>query len=436
MIADVRDRLTEGFNRERLLLETRRALPSIPTILVGVIVTVVLGGLILSQLNPTLFKATREARFAIDDAYGVLEGVDQVRYRGVPAGTIRKIDRQGTQLVLRVSLRKDFPVYKDARAELRPQTPLNDMFLDIVQPGSRAAGELGDDVLPEARTSTAVKINDVLNALESNERTRLGQLIDNLGNGLADRGDALRAAIHEFAPFVRSAAPIADALAERETITKRLVHNAGVLTTELGRRERQLRTLVREGGATLGALQAGSGDLDSTLRQLPPTFSEINASFAALRAVLDDVDTAVSDLGPVADRLPTSLRTVRGLNRALAPAVARLQSPVRRLVPLATALRPVAGDVDATMQALRPQLDSVGKITTSLAKCEDAVIHFFQWNASLSKFGDIRGPIPRGNLAVNAPDVGVPGVKKRKPAENCAGGVTIDGRVPRTEDEG
>lgn len=436
MIADVRDRVTEGFNRERLRLESRRALPAIPTLLAGVAMTLVGAALIFSQLSPTLFKATREARFAIDDAYGVLEGVDQVRYRGVPAGQIKKIERRGTQLVLLVSVRKDFPVYKDARAELRPQTPLNDMFLDIVQPGTKAAGELGDAVLPEGRTSTSVKINDVLNALESNERTRLGQLLDNLGNGLSDRGDALRAAVAEFTPFVRSAGPIAEALAERQAITKRLVRNSAVLTTELGRREHQLRTLVREGSATLGALQAGSSDLDQTLRQLPPTFSEINASFAALRGVLDDVDAAVSDLGPVADRLPSSLKTVRELNSDLSPTVARLQRPIQRLVPFANSLRPVAGDLDASATALRPQLGSFNKITDSLTKCEDAVIHFFQWNASLSKFGDVRGPIPRGNLAVNAPDSGLPGVKKREPAENCAGGVTIDGRVPRTADEG
>jgi len=436
MVDDTRDRLTEGLNATRLRIEVKRSLPAIPTIVAGVIVTLLGAAAILSQLTPTLFKSTRELRVAIDDAYGILPGVDAVRYRGVPAGTIETIDRRGTQLVLKVTLRKDYPVYKNARMELRPQTPLNDMYLDVVEPGSPSAGDLGDSVLPESRTDTSVKVNDVLNTLRSTERTRLSQLLDNLGNGLADRGDGLRAAVAEFTPFVAQAGDITHQIALREQMTKRLVHNASLLTTELGTREGQLRTLVRDGSATLGALQEGSADLDATLRELPATVGEINASFAAVRGVVDDVDNAVNDLGPVADELPAALTSVRRLNAVLGPAVRRLRSPVSRLVPLAVALRPVSRDLSATFAGLLPRIDSIGRVTKALTSCEDAVIGFFQWNASLSKFGDVRGPIPRGNLALGAPDTGAPSVTKRSPAENCAGGVTTDGRVPTAEDQG
>jgi len=435
-VDDTRDRIHEGFNRARLQIETRRALPSLPPIILGLVVTIVGAALILSQLNPTLFKSTREVKVAIDDAFGILEGVDEVRYRGVPAGTITKIEREDTQLVLRLKLRDDFPVYKDARAELRPETPLNDMYIDFVDPGTAAAGELGDATLPESRVDTSVKINDVLNTLQSNERTRLSQLLDNLGNGLQDQGAGLRAAVEEFTPFIARAGDIADALAARESMTKRLVHNASVLTTDLGTRERELRTLVREGSATLGTLQDSSRDLDQTLAELPATAREIVSSLRAVRGVVDDVDTAVNDLGPVADALPPALRTARRLNSELAPAVRRLQRPVRRLVPLVSALRPVSGDLSRVFAALAPRLPSIDKITKSVTACEDAIIHFFQWNASLSKFGDARAPIPRGNLAVGVPDSGAPGLKKRDPAENCAGGATTDGRVPTKEDEG
>lgn len=436
MIDDTRDFLSHGMNRQRLKLEAKRALPSLPVILLGLAATLVGGALLFSQLTPTLFKPTRDVRFAVDDAYGILEGVDEVRYRGVPAGVIKKIERDGTQLVLQVSLRKEYPVYKDVRAELRPETPLNDMYLDVVEPGTKAAGEIGDATVPETQVATSVKINDVLNVLESTERTRLSQLLDNLGNGLADRGDALRAAVYEFTPFVAKAGVIADELARRERMTKRLVRNASVLTTELGAREGQIRDLVRDGSATLGALQAGSSDLDAALRELPPAVSEIKASFAAVMGVVDDVDRAIGDLGPVADRLPASLRSIRGLNSTLAPAVRSLRSPVRRLVPFARSLRPVVTDLNATATALLPRVGSLDKVTKSTALCEDAIIHFFQWNASLSKFGDVRGPIPRGNLAFGAPDTGAPGLKKRSPAENCAGGTTTDGRVPTAGDEG
>ncbi|MCW3041275.1 MAG: hypothetical protein JWM31_3180 [Solirubrobacterales bacterium] len=434
---DTRDRLSGGLNATRLRLEARRSLPSLPPIVLAVIATLVGGALLFSQLTPTLFKSTREVQFAIDDAYGVLPGVNQVRYLGVPAGQIKKIERHGTRLILRLSVRKDYPIYKDARAELRPETPLNDMYLDVVDPGHRSAGELGGgDVLPETRTASNVKINDVLNALNPNTRVRLEQLLDNLGNGLHDRGLALRAAVDAFSPFLADAGRITDAVARHQKLTRRLVHNAGVLTTELGTRQQQLRTLVAAGSATLGALQQGSPDLDRTLRELPPTVNEINASFASVRGVLPDLDRAVTDLDPVADRLPAALRDVRELNGVLSPAVRRLRAPVTQLVPFANQLRPVARNLQASIVALRPQTGSIDKITTSLVKCEQGVIGFFQWNASLSKFGDISGPIPRGNLAVGVPDLGGTGTAPRTPVKNCSGGVTTNGTVPTVKDEG
>lgn len=434
---DPRDRLTSGVTRGRLALEARRSLPYVPTLILAVVATLVGAAAIFSQLSNTLFKSTNEYRFAVDDAYGVLPGVDDVRYRGVPAGTIKEVERDGIQPVLRVSLRSDFPtIYKDVRAELRPETPLNDQYLDIVDPGTPQAGELDGDVVSAARTSTNVKINDVLNTLEANERTRLSQLLDNLGNGLGDRGDDLRIAVATFTPFVRSATVLAEQLAQRKRSVKRLVSNAATLTEALGERETEIRRLVSEGAATLGTLQAGSADLDATLRALPGTTRAIDSSFRAVTAVLDDVDRAVGDLRPIAEDLPQSLATVRRLEDVLGPAVSRLARPVERLVPFARALRPVASELSRTVDALAPQTDSIDKTTTSLVKCEAGIKGFFQWNASLSKFGDVRGPVPRGNLAMQAPDLGVPGVAKRVAPENCAGGVTLNGRTPTKEDEG
>lgn len=434
---DPRDRMTHGVTRGRLLLELRRSTRAIPVLVVGAVLTVVGAALIFSQLTNTLFKSTREARFAVNDAYGVLEGVDDVRYRGVPAGTIQAIERVGAQPVLRIKLRDDYPVYRDARAELRPETPLNDQYLDIIDPGTPKAGRLSDDeVVPASRTAVNVKINDVLNTLQANERTRLAALLDNLGNGLEDGGAELRRTLDIFTPFVREAGTITDELAKRETLVKRLIGNVGTLTASLGDREQQIRYLLRDGSAVLGTLQEGSGDLDRTIRALPGTTSSINASLRAVDGVLGDVDGAIGDLTPIAEGLPANLKTVRDLRAVLDPAVRKLAEPVERLVPLARTLDPLATDVNAAVAALRPQTDSLNKVTDSLVKCEKDVRGFFQWNASLSKFGDARGPIPRGNLAVGVPDVGLPGLARRPAAKNCAGGKTIGGRAARKADEG
>lgn len=432
---DPRNRRTKGFTKVRFKQESRRGARSLVTIILATIVALLLAGWIFTQLSTTLFRGTQQVRFTVDQAYGVAEKISDIRYKGIRAGRITKIDRKGEDLVLTAELDKDYgPLYRNARAQLRPATPLQDLYLDVIDPGTPGAGKLGDGTLPRTQTDTSVNVDDVLAVFQADERARLRELLDNLGNGLEDRGAALQAAVVQLTPLLHNATEIADALADRSAQTKRLVHNASILTEELGARDVQLRTLVREGAATFGTLQAGSADLDATLRELPGTLESVNTSFAALRGIVDRVDLAVDNLKPVADRLPSTLSSVSRLDGALGPAVSSLRAPVRELVPLSRRLVPVTSDLSAAAKALRPSVPALDKTTATLAECERGITGFFQWNASLTKFGDIRGPVPRGNLAIGVPDSGLSDTT-RTPGKNCMDANTIGGRPGAAADE-
>jgi len=56
---------------------------------------------------------------------------------------------------------------------------------------------------------------------------------------------------------------------------------------------------------------------------------------------------------------------------------------------------------------------TVSRLTQRLVDCENGVIRFFQWNASMSKFGDQNAAVPRGNLAFGVPDGGAPNEPRR-----------------------
>jgi len=437
-MTEVRDRLGNRITTSRLKLEAQRAAGPIAVLLVAGALAALGVWWTWTHVDETAGRATYTVRFEVSDAFGVVPGVNDFRYRGIPAGTITKVERIDGDVVITAKIRKKYgPVYRDARAELRPVTPLEDFYLDVVDPGTRAAGKAGDAPLAKGQTDTSVHVGDVLNTLRGTERARLRTLLDQLGNGSADRGVALRRSFAALEPFIAGAGELTDALAERRAATRRLVHNAAVLTTELGRRQRQLRTVVQAGSATLGTLQEGSPDLDATLRQLPPSLRSIRATFATVRGVLDDVDRGVGDLYPALDRLPAALKSLRLLNTNLAPAVAALQRPVADLVPFVRTLAPVSSDLDATLSALRPQVGAVDKVTTDLAKCKKAVQGFFQWDASLAKFADNRGPVPRGNLVFTRPaELALPGVGLRQPVgESCTPGVAIGGRPAEPRDK-
>lgn len=425
----VRRRRTRHINRARLELELRRAIRPTAIValsgLLGLAIAIYIG----LQVSGTLGESTYQVRFAVSDVTGVKGGLDDLRIKGIKAGTIEKVElRDGQPYLTAKVLAKDGRIYQDAHATLRPNTPLQDMYLDVVDRGHPSAGPVTmDRPLAAGRTQSATRVDDVLGVFQPDVRARMRLLLDGLGNGLADRGLSLRSAFVELTPLLQVAGKLSRQLDRRRPMTARLVHNASVLTGELAQRDQTLKTLVRQGAASLSTLEAGRGDLDATLRVLPQTLSAVNSSFAAVRGITGDVDTALIALRPVADRVGPALGDVRRLNAGLAPAVSALGTPIHRLVPLSRSLRPLSANLQTALSRLRPQIDTVNKITATLAKCQAAVNGFFQWDASMVKYGDVRGPAPRGNLAT-----GSPASVYAVPA--CAPGRAIGGRPARESD--
>jgi len=430
-MTDVYEHITKGVTRNRLKLEARRGLR--PTIFwAGCLALGALGlSFFVMSVSQTFGRKTEEVTFRVSDTFGVFVGVDEVRFRGVPVGTIADVERDGTQLVLTAKIQKRYArIYRDAKAEMRSTTPLNDVYLNITDAGTAAAGKAtASEPIREGQTKPLVTVPDVLETLREDQRAGLHILLDQLGNGLDDRGEKLRRVFVEAAPLLESAARVMTELDDRKAVTKRLVHNTAVLTGELGRRETELRRLVASGAATVGTLQRSTADLDSTLRELPPTLGELRIALQAVRRVADDVDAGLLGLNPVADELPDSLGAARKLGRSLAPAATALDPSVRALTPFAHQLRPTGTHLAGTVKALRPQVPTVGKVTQRLVDCMTGIQNFMQWNTSLTKFGDSDAPIPRGQLAI-----GVPEVPGREPETACSPGPVVTGRPMAHED--
>lgn len=436
-IDDPRDRTIDHFDRERFRREVRRGFAPALVVAASLVVAVLGGGLIVSKIAPTAISRSYEMRVAVDDATAVSPNVNRVRFKGIPVGNIVGVEHEGNRAVLTIKTERKYgPVYRDARAELRPNTALNDMYLDVVDRGTPAAGRLeGDTPLAETQTKTPVGISEVLDTFSPSVRLRLRTLLDELGNGLRDRGRSLQAVFVQLTPLVRNAGTIADQLAAREPLVRRLVTDSAALTREVGLREQQLRRLLTDGTATVTALESSSGDLDRTLAALPPAVRALDASFTRVRGTLDDVDGAVRSLGPVADGLPGALTALRRLAITADPAVEALREPVTRLVPLARNLRPLAARAARAVTGFAPQADTVDKVTKELVACKKGFQNFFQWNASMAKFGDSRGPIPRGNVVVGAQSSGAFGDPNEIAPPACSGGRAIGGRPAREEDK-
>lgn len=403
MDIDVLDRLTERVTRTRVEVEVRRSLRPLAVIAVGAAVGLACWLFILSNIGAGWFGEEHKVRFAVADATAVVAGRHDVEIKGVEVGTITKTELVGGRAVLTATIRGAHgKIYKDARAQLRPNTALQDMRLDIIDRGTAAAGEADPEhPIPARQTESSTNIETVLQAFDPRVRAHLRGLLTDLGGGLEDQGDALRETFVSITPFINAAVKLSDELAVRSSRTRRLVTNVATLTDELGRREALVRRLTRDGSATLTSLAAGSGDLERTLQQLPPTLDEVDRSFAALRGVLPAVDAAVVDLNPVAKELPGGLKAARALSVDADPALTALREPVRRLRPLARALSPFAADASRAVAALLPQVGAIDHATRTVADCTLGIYGFMHWTASVAKFIDARGVVPRGDAELS-----------------------------------
>lgn len=431
-VDDVRDQLTDGLNRERLTLELRRSVAPALVTLVGGLLGLAAFGFIVSKTSGNSFHGQTELRFAVADATAVVPANrDEVRFRGIPAGSITKVDTVDHQPVLTIRLRASMgTIYRNARAQLRPNTALQDMYLDIVDRGTPEAGKAtAADPLPASRTDASVNVADVLQSFDPEARAHLSTVLRDLGGGVAGRGDELRQAFVAVAPFLQVAGDLSRQLSVRTRHTRSLISDTATLTNALGDRDAQLRGLVEAGGATLNTLAAGSRDLDATLVALPPTLRRLDTSLVAVRGVLGDVDGAVRAVQPVADELPGSLRAVRHLADHADPAVRSLARPVNALKPLVRDLRPLAKNLSTALAALQPQIADVDRVTKSAAGCTYALQRFFQWTPSVFKLGDAKGVGPRADVTIAVESSGVARDPRLFAGRSCAPGRQLGGTI-------
>lgn len=419
-------RMTEHVSVSLLRIELRRALKPLLVLAIGFAAAIVAGAYILTNINGGI-GSTHTMRFQVADATGVVPGRAEVRFYGIAAGEITAATLEHDHAILTVTVANKFgPVYRNAQAQVRPNTALQDMYLDIVDRGTPNARVAGPNyVIPESQTQSPTNLADVLDTFQPDVRAQLYNLVDQLGNGLADRGADLRETFVLLAPFLRIAGNVSDQLAARSTLTRQLVHETAALSSLLASRSTQLRELVSAGSRTLESLStAGGAPLRATIEQLPPTLSAVQTFLSQTDGLLPPLNRAAGALEPVADQLPTSLANLRELGVSADPALRQLRTPVQRLVPLADQLQPFATDLAGSLSRIEPQVADVNSLTTDLADCTVPINEFFDWDASMAKFHVSIGQQVRGNA--NFGFYSVPGVHQA----NYGYGTQCDGGAP------
>ena len=380
-------RRTLGRIRLQLARDAKPAIATAVLVVAGFVAALVL----VASLHVRLpWQHRYVTKVAVRDAAGIVPHSAVVRISGVPVGRVTNVDIEDRRPVLTIEMEPGRgPLYRDARAQIRPGTPLNDRFLDVIDRGTKRAGVLGrNDVLDASRTSQPVDLSEVLNLFDARVRPRMRAAIVELGRALDDHGEDFQRTLVELTPFLRAARRMSDQVATRSDRVRRLVHNLALMSGEVGRRDAQLSRLMASAGDTFDELGDRSSPLAQLLVELPRTLRDVPPTFATLRRTVDHVDPTLEALRPTARALPRGLAALDRLSPGIRASMNNLDTAMRPLHRLMGSSRPVARDLDAALRKLEPQVRRADVMNQRAKPCQGALAAYLARWLSVYKLYD------------------------------------------------
>jgi phospholipid/cholesterol/gamma-HCH transport system substrate-binding protein len=375
------------------------------------------GAFILTEERFTSPFADRYEIHAIfTNATGLTPGLGQpVNVAGVRVGTIlgASLSDGAADVTMSLDPGKLPKVYSDATATLAPNTPLQDMEVDL-DPGLRSHRSLPDGAtIPHSRTNVPPSYDDLTRTLDADTRSYLGALVVSAEGGLRGRGDDLRGALRALGPTTAEARRIGDLLVARREALARVVHNLGVLADAAGSNDHQLAQVVGAGDATLRAVSSQRAALSESISRLPRTLHLSTDTVGHVATLANALRPTLRALGPSIDQLPAGLRSTNHLLgqsvplvRASRPVLRAAQPLDRDLADVSTGLRKVSPDIVTAFKVLDY---TVNELSYNPPGSDEGYLFWLAWGAhnldSVVSVEDANGAAAHGLALVSCSSI-------------------------------
>jgi phospholipid/cholesterol/gamma-HCH transport system substrate-binding protein len=277
-----------------------------------------------------------KVRGIFDNASFLIEGQD-VKTAGAKIGTVDELDvhsdpsgAKKAAIVLKIE-RDGFKNFRsDARCEIRLQSVIGEKLVECTPTQPRPEGAplppplkkipegqpgAGQYLLPVENTTTPIDA-DLINAIQRRPfRQRLSIILNELGAGLAARGEDIKELIRRANPALREFDDFLKILAGQNKMLRRLTEDADTVLTALARERESVADFFVQSRVAAQATAEKREDLERNfakfpafLRQLRPfmlRFDELSSEMAPvisdLRAAGPDISRFMAALGPFSE---------------------------------------------------------------------------------------------------------------------------------------
>ena len=357
---------------------------------------------------------------AIFDNAGFLIPGEDVKIAGVKVGSVEDVEVTD-DFKAAVVMKIDDPGYQDFRADaqclVRPQSLIGEKFVECEPTQARAVGaeppgELrrieegpgeGQHLLPVENTSKAVDLDLINNIMREPERERFSIILNELGVGLAGRGNDLNEVIRRANPALREVDKVLRLLARQNKQLEQLAVDSDTILEPLARERAHVSSSIANMGEVAAATAERREDLQRDIALLPEFLRELRPTMVRLGALSDAMTPVFTDLGDVAPDINRFLLELGPFSEAGIPALDSLGEASKIGTPAIQASLPVIKDVRTLASAARPVGKTLADVLASFQRNDgiERAMDFIFYSATAVNGFDSFGHYLRAGLIVN-----------------------------------
>jgi phospholipid/cholesterol/gamma-HCH transport system substrate-binding protein len=357
---------------------------------------------------------------AIFDNAGFLIPGEDVKVAGVKVGSIDEVEVT-PDFKAAVVMKIDDPGYQDFRADaeciVRPQSLIGEKFVECEPTQAHAVGAEppgrlrriedgpgeGQYLLPVENTSKSVDLDLINNIMREPERERLSLILNELGVGLAGRGDDLNDVIKRANPALKEVDEVLRLLARQNDQLEQLAVDSDTIMEPLARERAHVSSSIANMGAVAAATAERRDDLEASIERLPRFLRELRPTMVRLGALSDEMTPVLSDLGDVAPDINRFLLELGPFAEAGVPAIDSLGEASKIGTPAIERSLPIIKDVRTLAREARPVGKKLAEVLVSFQRndgIERLMDYLFFQAAAVNGF-DSFGHYLRAGLIVN-----------------------------------
>ncbi len=338
-------------------------------------------------------------RAAFDNADFIVEDVE-VRVAGAKVGTVTEIDvsrpdevvslEDGGEavpgkaiLILEITDEGFQDFREDGSCRIRPQSLLGEKFVECMPTQPRAAGSepppeiepipdgergAGQRLLPLENNGKTVDLDIVNNIMREPEVDRFRLILNELGAGLAARGDDLAEVVRRANPALQQTDRVLAILADQNKQLAQLAKDSDTALAPLARERRAVSGFISSAGETATASAERREEIGAGIARMPRFLRELQSTMRELRGFAEAGTPLARDLRIAAPPLTSASKELTRFAPPAANALITLGDAAEKAGPDLAASDPVIRQVGKLARKSEPTARTLTELLRSLRK--------------------------------------------------------------------